>query len=144
MADEVVKDFHLVVAVDVDWHEQSSRPHPVIDEKNIDKIRIADNYPDASLYSNELFEKHFVADTLVIPFNLKNVQNLNRDLVEAWNEINEVETDLNSMTTGEIVDNLSTIRERVQSAMETIGRYVTEEEVLELNGQNMKVSVKER
>lgn len=143
MADEVVKDFYLVVAVDVNYNEESN-PFPVIDEKHIDKIRVADNYPDALQFSDELFEKHFAAHTLVIPFNLNQVQFLNNDLVRAWDEINEVETDLEQMTTGEIVDNLPTIKKRVQSAMETIGRYVTNEEVLELNGQNMKVSLKER
>jgi hypothetical protein len=59
-----------------------------------------------------------------------NPNEINNDLIASWNEVNEVLTDLEELTIGEIIECLPCIKVRLQDAQNWLSKYVSDEDVI--------------
>jgi hypothetical protein len=60
-------------------------------------------------------------------------EEINNDLIASWNEINEALTSLEQLTEEEIRECWECIIQRLENAQNLLGKYVSDEEVLEEN-----------
>ena len=57
-------------------------------------------------------------------------EEINNDLITSWNEVNEALTSLEQLTNDEIIECLSSIKQRLEYAQNWLGKYVSDGEVL--------------
>ena len=82
-------------------------------------------------YKNDLQgnQRQFIIDNLTtIERQQREIKN---DLVAAWNEIEEAETSLTQLNDSEIIENKEAINKRLNKALNWLGKYITEEDIIE-------------
>jgi hypothetical protein len=58
-------------------------------------------------------------------------QEMKNDIVATWNELYEIDADYEDMTNTQLIENRKTIHQRVKDAMRWLGKYVSDEDVID-------------